>query len=171
MAALAVAALAGPPAGFTLMEAPAKAREMGAPKGITPEGAIWMAAALASAAREIKRKEAAAAARATKAPLAAVAWVTRTREAAVAARATKTREAAAPATPPRAMLATACPPSSGKWGASRSCSSASPGSSGGRLSPPVDADGFQLVVGRMGKGRSGAKIPKMARERERDGSL
>jgi len=27
------------------------------------------------------------------------------------------------------------------------------------------------VVGRMGKGRSGAKVPKKARERERGGSL
>ena len=175
VAALAAAARAGPPAGLTLVVAPAKAQEVGAPKGITPEGAIWMAAALASAARETKRREADSAARAIKAPLAAQALATRTRtrEAAAAARATKTQEAAAPATPPRAMLATACPPSSGKRGASRSCSSASPGSSGGRLSPPIDAGGFQLVVGRMGKGRSGsgAKIPKMARERERDGSL
>jgi len=175
VAALAAAARAGPPAGLTLVVAPAKTQEVGAPKGITPEGAIWVAAALASAARETKRREAAAAARAIKAPLAAraLATRTRTREAAAAARATKTQEAAAPATPPRAMLATACPPSSGKRGASRSCSSASPGSSGGRLSPPIDAGGFQLVVGRMGKGRSGsgAKIPKMARERERDGSL
>jgi len=78
---------------------------------------------------------------------------------------------AVPTTPPRAYLATACPPSSGKRGPSRSRSSASPGSSGGRLSPPIDADGFQLVVGRMGKGRSGVKVPKKAREMERGGSL
>ena len=83
----------------------------------------------------------------------------------------ETKEAAGPTTPPRAFLATACPPSSGKRGPSRLCSSASPGSSGGRLSSPIDADGFQLVVGRMGKGRSGAKVPKKARERERGGSL
>ena len=83
----------------------------------------------------------------------------------------KTHEAAAPATPPRALVATLCPPSSGKRGPSRSRSSASSGSSGGRPSPPIDAEGFQLVVGRMGKGRSGAKIPKKARERERGGSL
>jgi len=85
----------------------------------------------------------------------------------------ETKEAAVPTTPPRAFLATACPPSSGKRGPSRSCSSASPGSSGGCLSPPIDADGFQLVVGRMGKGRSGAKVPKTAREKERErgGSL
>ena len=50
----------------------------------------------------------------------------------------ETKEAAAPTTPPRAFLGTACPPSSGKRGPSRSCSSASPGSSGGRLSPPID---------------------------------
>jgi len=83
----------------------------------------------------------------------------------------ETKEAAVPTTPtpPRAFLATACPPSSGKRGPSRSRSSASPGSSGGRLSPPIDADGFQLVVGRMGKGRSGAKVPKKAREMEREG--
>jgi len=83
----------------------------------------------------------------------------------------ETQEAVVPATPPRAFLATACPPSSGKRGPSRSCSSASSGSSGGRPSPPIDADVFQLVVGRMGKGRSGAKVPKKARERERDESL
>jgi len=36
----------------------------------------------------------------------------------------------------------------------------------------LDADGFQLVVGRKGKERSGAKVPKKAREeRERDESL
>ena len=97
----------------------------------------------------------------------------------------KTHEAAAPATPPRALVATLCPPSSGKRGPPGSRSSASPGSwtssgghrswssSGGRTPPHLDADGFQLVlvVGRMGKGRSGAKVPKKARERERDGSL
>jgi len=140
--------LAGPPAGFTLVEAPAKAREVGAPEGITPDGQIWLTKALASAAQETKRKEAAAAGRETRR------W-----------------EPAAPATPPRALLATAYPPSLGKRGASRSCSSASPGSSGGGLSPPIDADGFQLVVRRMGKGRSRAKVPKKARERERDESL
>ena len=48
----------------------------------------------------------------------------------------ETKEAAVPATPPRAFLATACPPSSSKRGPSRSCSSASSGSSGGRPSPP-----------------------------------
>ena len=106
------------------------------PSRVNPEGAIWLTAALAAAAR-----------------------------------ATKTREAAAPATPPRALLATPCPPSSGKRGQPLSRSSASPGSSGGRLSPHLDADGFQLVVGRKGKDRSGAKVPKKARERERDGSL
>jgi len=86
----------------------------------------------------------------------------------------ETKEAAVLTTPPRPFLATACPPSSGKRGPSRSRSSASSGSSGGRPSPPIDADGFQLVVGRMGKGRSGAKgakVPKKARERERDGNL
>ena len=83
----------------------------------------------------------------------------------------ETKEAVVPATPPRALLTTACPPSSGKRGPSRSRSSASSGSSGGRPSPPIDADGFQLVLGRMRKGRSGAKIPKKARERERGGSL
>ena len=95
----------------------------------------------------------------------------------------ETKEAAVPTTPPRAFLATACPPSSGKRGPPRSCSSASPGSwtssggrrswssSGGRTPPHLDADGFQLVVGRMGKGRSGAKVPKKALERERDESL
>jgi len=83
----------------------------------------------------------------------------------------ETQEAVVPATPPHAFLATACPPSSGKRGPSRSCSSASSGSSGGRPSPPIDADGRQFVVGRMGKGRSRAKIPKKALERERDGSL
>jgi len=64
-----------------------------------------------------------------------------------------------PATPPRAFLATACPPSSGKRGLPRSRSSASPGPwtssggrrswsfSGGRTPPHLDADGFQLAVG------------------------
>jgi len=76
----------------------------------------------------------------------------------------ETKEAAVTTTPPRAFLATACPPSSGKRGPSRSCSSASPGLSGGRLSPPIDADGFQLVVGRINP-----KVPKKALERERRG--
>ena len=36
----------------------------------------------------------------------------------------------------------------------------------------MDADGLQLVVGRNGKERSGAKVPKKAREeRERDDNL
>jgi len=124
-----------PPAGLTLVVAPAKAQKVGAPEKITPEGAIWLAVALA-------------------------------------ARATKTREAAALATPPRTLLATPCPPSSDKRGQPLLRSSASPGSSSGRLSPHLDADGFQLVMGRKGKERSGAKIPKKAREeRERDESL
>jgi len=109
------------------------------PSRVNPEGAIWLTAALAAAAR-----------------------------------ATKTREAVAPATPPRALLATPCPPSSGKRGPSLSRSSPSPGSSGGRPPPQIDAEGFQLVVGRTGKERSGGKVPNKkarARERERDGSL
>jgi len=87
--------------------------------------------------------------------------------------AAKTQGAAAPATPPRALVATPCPPSLGKRGPSPSRSSPSPGSSGGRPPPQIDADGFQLVVGRTGKERSGGKVPKKARarERERDGSL
>jgi len=82
--------------------------------------------------------------------------------------AAKTQGAAAPATPPRALLATPCPPSLGKRGPSPSRSSPSPGSSGGRPPPQIDAEGFQLVVGRTGKERSGGKVPKKARERERD---
>jgi len=131
--------------------APAKVQEVGAPEEIAPEAAGELGAG-------------------AHAPLAASpAFPSCSRL--VKAAMPETKEAAAPTTPPRAFLATACPPSSGKQGPSRSCSSASPGSSGGRLSPPIDADGFQLVVGRMGKGRSGAKVPKKARERERGGSL
>ena len=142
---------ADPPAGVTLVVAPAKVQEVGAPEEIAPEAAGELGAG-------------------THAPLAAspefpcgsrLVW----------AAMPEMQEAVVPATPPRAFLATACPPSSGKRGPSQSCSSASSGSSGGRPSPPVDADGFQLVVDRMGKGRSGAKVPKKARERERDGSL
>jgi len=83
----------------------------------------------------------------------------------------ETEKAVVPATPPRAFRETPFPPSSGKRGPSPSCSSPSPGSSGGRPPPQIDADGFQLVVGRTGKERSGGKVPKKARERERDESL
>ena len=63
-----------------------------------------------------------------------------------------------PATPIRAFRETPCPPSSGKRGPSPSRSSPSPGSSGGRPPPQIDADGFQLVVGRTGgRGRRGAE--------------
>jgi len=104
---------------------------------------------------------------------AALAAKTQGQAALAGALAAKTQGAAAPATPPRALLATPCPPSSGKQGPSPSRSSPSPGSSGGRPPPQIDAEGFQLVVARTGKGRSGAKVPKKARERERerDGSL
>jgi len=82
------------------------------------------------------------------------------------------KEAAVPTTPPHALLATPCPPSSGKRGPSPSRSSASPGSSGGRLSAIIDAEGFQVVVCRRGtKERSREKDPKKARGRERGRSL
>jgi len=80
----------------------------------------------------------------------------------------ETKGAAVPATPPRAFLVTPpCPPSSGKREPSPSRSSASPGSSGGRLSPHIDAGGFQLVVGRTGKEKSGGKVPTRRRGRGR----
>jgi len=142
---------ADPPAGLNLVVAPAKAQEVGAPEEIAPEAAGELGAG-------------------AHAPLAASPAIPSCSRLVKAAM-PETNEAAVPATPPRALLATACPPSSGKRGPSRSRSSASSGSSGGRPSPPIDAEGFQLVVGRMGKGRSGAKIPKKARERERGGSL
>jgi len=139
---------AGPPTGLTLVVAPAKMQEAGTPEEIAPDAAGELGAG-------------------THAPLAASPAF----PSCSAARATKTREAAAPATPPRTLLVTPCPPSSGKRGQPLSCSSASPGSSGGRPPPQIDAEGFQLVVGRMGKGGNGAKVPKKARERERDESL
>jgi len=80
-----------------------------------------------------------------------------------------------PTTPPRAFLATACPPSSGKRrkrGPSRSRSSASPGSSGGRLSPPIDADGFQLVVGRKdGEGEERGEGPQASPKKKARGTV
>jgi len=141
----------GPPAGLTLVRTPAKAQEVGAPEEIAPEATGDLGAG-------------------AHAPLAASPAIPSCSRL-VKAATPETKEAAVPTTPPRAFLATACPPSSGKRGPSRSRSSASSGSSGGRPSLPIDADGFQLVLGRMGKGRSGAKIPKKARERERGGSL
>jgi len=162
--------------------APAKAQEVGAPEEIAPEAAGELGAG-AHAPQEAGTPEETAPAAAgelgagTHAPLAASpAFPSGSRL--VKAAMPETKEAAVPATPPRAFLATACPPSSGKRGPSRSRSSASPGSwtssggrrswlsSGGRTPPHLDADGFQLVVGRMGKGRSRAKVPKKARERD-----
>jgi len=83
----------------------------------------------------------------------------------------ETEEAVVPATPLRAFWETPCPPSLGKRGPSPSRSSPSSGSSDGRPPSQIDADGFQLVVGRTGKERSGGKVPKKARERERDEGL
>jgi hypothetical protein len=77
----------------------------------------------------------------------------------------KAQEAAVPATPPRAFLETACPPSSGIKRPPPSRSSASPGSSGGgrfSLSPPTDPR--WTVVCRT-KGRSREKGVKKTRVR------
>jgi len=154
--------------------APAKAQEVGAPEEIAPEAAGELGAG-AHAPQEAGTPEETAPeatgelGAGAHAPLAASPAIPSCSRL-VKAATPETKEAAVPTTPPRAFLATACPPSLGKRGPSRSPSSASPGSSGGRLSPPIDADGFQLVVGRMGKGRSGVKVPKKARERERGGS-
>ena len=108
---------ADPPAGLTLVVAPAKAQEVGAPEEIAPEAAGELGAG-------------------THAPLAASPTIPSCSRLVKAAM-PETKEAAVPATPPRALLATACPPSSDKQGPSRSRSSASSGSSGGRpsLSP------------------------------------
>jgi len=150
----------------------AKTQKAGAPEEIAPAAAGELLAKMQEAGtpEEIAPAAAGELGAGTHAPLAA-SPASPSRSHMVQAAMPETKEAAVPTTPPRAFLATACPPSSGKRGPSRSRSSASPGSSGGRLSPPIDADGFQLVVGRMGKGRSGAKVPKKARERERGGSL
>jgi len=93
---------ADPPAGLTLVVAPAMVQEVGAPEEIAPEAVGELRAG-------------------THAPLAAspefpygsrLVW----------AAMPETQEAVVPATPPCAFLATACPPSSGKRGPSRSCS-------------------------------------------------
>ena len=143
----------------------AKTQKAGAPEEIAPAAAGELLAKMQEAGtpEEIAPAAAGELGARTHAPLAA-SPASPSRSRLVHAAMPETKEAAVP-------TATACPPSSGKRGPSRSRSSASPGSSGGRLSPPIDADGFQLVVGRMGKGRSGAKVPKKARERERGGSL
>ena len=125
--------------------APATAQEVGAPEEIAPEAAGELGAG-------------------AHAPLAASpAFPSCSRLVKTAM--PETKEAAVPTTPPRAFLATACPPSSGKRGPSRSCSLASPGSSGGRLSPPTDADGFQLVISESswagwGRGGAGRRSPR-----------
>jgi len=122
--------------------APTKAQEVGAPEEIAPEAAGELGAG-AHAPQEAGTPEEIAPAAAgklgagTHAPLAA-SPASPSRSRLVQAAMPETKEAAVPTTPPRAFLATACAPSSGKRGPSRSRPSASPGSSGGRLSPPID---------------------------------
>jgi len=128
--------------------APAKAQEVGAPEEIAPEAAGELGAGAyapqeAGMPEEIAPEAAGELGAGAHAPLAASPAIPSCSRLMKAATMPETKEAAVLTTPPRPSLATACPPSSGKRGPSRSRSSASSGSSGGRPSMPRGHTGLR----------------------------